>query len=88
MPPKRKITYSDLSLPKSKITKEYSNSITSLNSLSEKDERILSDIRKFSQPTNQQKLAQKLKNYYLDNEPNKTWSKIFIGYNAKKLDFF
>jgi hypothetical protein len=90
MPPKRKTTYSDLSLPKSKITKEYSNSITSLNSLSEKDERILSDIRKFRQPTNQQKLAQKLKNYYLDNNPNETWEQINDkdDIDDNQLDFF
>ena len=57
-------SFETLSRDKKKI-KEYSNSITTLNSFSEKDERILSDIRRFSQPTEQRKLAKKLKKYYL-----------------------
>jgi len=79
MPPKRKISSSSPSLAsrgKRKIIKEYSNSITSLNSLSEKDERIRSDIRKFRQPTEQRELAKKLKDCYLDNNPNETWYEI------------
>jgi hypothetical protein len=79
MPPKRKISSSSPSLAsrgKRKIIKEYSNSITSLNSLSEKDERIRSNIRKFRQPTDQRELAKKLKDCYLDNNPNETWYEI------------
>jgi len=65
-----------------KKQKIYSNSITSLNSISEKDTKIKRNIQEFFfQTSNQFKLAEKLKNYYLNNNPNTTWKTIFHEYN-------
>ena len=88
--PKRERSYSSSREKKELKIKSYSNSITSLNSLSEKDKRIKSDIKKFRQPTEQRELAQMLKDYYLDNDPNKTQELINDkdDIDENQLDFF
>jgi len=86
--PKRERSYSSSRERKELKMKSYSNSITSLNSLSEKNSRIKKGIEGFVLPTsNQIELAEKLKNYYLDNDPNVTWDTIF-DQSDKNKDFF
>ena len=89
MPAKRKAsTKIDTKTPKPKL---YSNSITSLNSLSEKNSRIKKGIKDFVLPkSNQIELAEKLKNYYLDNDPNVTWDTISKkdDIDDNQFDFF